>query len=48
MAEIKKNLLEGQCEVFDADLRTYFDTIPHKEVMDLVAQRISDKTYYTS
>ncbi len=43
VAEIKKNLLEGQCEVFDADLRAYFDTIPHKEVMDLVAQRISDK-----
>jgi group II intron reverse transcriptase/maturase len=41
--EIKKNLQEGRCDVFDADLSAYFDTIPHKELMHLVAQRISDK-----
>ena len=41
--EIKKYLLEGKCEVFDADLSGYFDTIPHKELMYLIAQRISDK-----
>ena len=41
--EIKKNLLDGKCDVFDADLSAYFDTIPHKELMHLVAQRISDK-----
>jgi len=41
--EIKKNLLEGKCDVFDADLSAYFDTIPHKELMSLIAQRISDK-----
>jgi len=40
---IKKNLQEGRCEVFDADLRAYFETIPHKELMYLLGMRISDK-----
>lgn len=35
--------MKGNCDVFDADLSAYFDTIPHKELMFLVAQRISDK-----
>jgi len=41
--EVKKNLQEGRSDVFDADLSAYFDTIPHKELMHLVALRISDK-----
>ena len=41
--EIKRNLRKGKCDVFDADLSAYFDTIPHKELMYLIAQRISDK-----
>ncbi|MCK4559743.1 MAG: group II intron reverse transcriptase/maturase, partial [Calditrichia bacterium] len=41
--EIKKNLQEGKSDVFDADLSAYFDTIPHKELMHVVALRISDK-----
>ena len=40
---IKEKLQNGKAEVFDADLSAYFDTIPHKELMFLVAQRISDK-----
>jgi len=43
VGEIKKNLQQGYCNVFDADLSAYFDTIPHTELMYLVAQRISDK-----
>ncbi len=41
--EIKQNLQAGKSEVFDADLSAYFDTIPHKELMHLLALRISDK-----
>ena len=40
--EIKQNLQGGKCEVFDADLSAYFDTIPHKELMHLLALRIAD------
>ena len=40
--EIKQNLLGGKCEVFDADLSACFDTIPHKELMHLLALRIAD------
>ena len=29
--------------MFDADLSAYFDTIPHKELLQLVGKRISDK-----
>jgi len=41
--EIYENLKNGNKEVYDADLSAYFDTIPHKELMFLVAQRVSDK-----
>lgn len=40
---IKKNLQSGKSEVYDADLSSYFDTIPHKELMHLISLRISDK-----
>lgn len=40
--EIKKNLKEGNMEVYDADLSSYFDTIPHNKLMILLGQRISD------
>ena len=41
--QIKGNLKAGKSDVFDADLSAYFDTIPHKELMHLIAIRISDK-----
>ena len=40
---IKKNLQEGKCDVLDADLSAYFDTIPHKELLQLIGMRISDR-----
>ena len=43
ITEIKNHLKSGKCDIFDADLSAYFDTIPHKELMILVARRISDK-----
>jgi RNA-directed DNA polymerase len=33
---------DGNCWVVDADLKSYFDTIPHEELMRDMRQRISD------
>ncbi len=40
---IKENLQEGKTEVYDADLASYFDTIPHDKLLKTVSLRISDK-----
>jgi len=37
------HLKAGYTDVVDADLSKYFDTIPHDELMQCVARRISDK-----
>jgi len=42
LAEVHKALLHGYCEVVDADLAKYFDTIPHQELLTAIAERISD------
>jgi RNA-directed DNA polymerase len=41
--EIKQALLAGKTEVFDGDLTSYFDTIPHDKLVIALEQRISDK-----
>ena len=41
--EVHKLLCEGYTEVVDADLSKYFDSIPHKELMQSVARRIVDR-----
>jgi RNA-directed DNA polymerase len=40
--EVHKLLKRGYTEVVDADLSSYFDTIPHHELMQSVARRVSD------
>ena len=40
--EIVRALRSGRTEVLDADLSKYFDTIPHRELLRLVAKRVSD------
>lgn len=35
-------LMEGKREVVDADISGYFDTIPHAELLNKVARRVSD------
>lgn len=42
MDKIKKALLSGKVEVVDADLSSYFDMIPHRQVLRQVAKRVSD------
>jgi RNA-directed DNA polymerase len=40
--DVAHTLNKGYCEVIDADLSKYFDTIPHADLMAVVADRISD------
>jgi group II intron reverse transcriptase/maturase len=42
MEVIAAALCSGRTEVVDADLSSYFDTIPHRELMRRVARRVSD------
>ncbi len=42
LEEIKENLQQGRREVYDADLQSYFDTIPHEKLMACVQKRIVD------
>jgi RNA-directed DNA polymerase len=42
LEEIRQNLQEGRREVYDADLQSYFDTIPHDKLMACVQKRVVD------
>jgi len=41
--DINLSLRQGYTNVIDADLSKYFDTIPHSNLMAVVAERINDK-----
>ena len=42
MAAVSVALRQGHWEVIDADLSSYFDTIPHAKLLAVVAERIAD------
>jgi len=41
---IRENLKSGRTEVYDADLKGYFDTIPHDKLMACVRMRVTDRS----
>ncbi len=44
LEDIRKNLNEGRSEIYDADLSSYFDTIDHQLLMNLLKDRIADRS----
>ena len=44
LEKIRGHLEAGYREVYDADLKGYFDSIPHAELLQLVSARIADRT----
>lgn len=42
LREVDRQLKEGYTHVVDADLKSYFDSIPHAKLMERVEERISD------
>ena len=44
LSEIKAVIEKGHPVVYDADLRAYFDTIPHEKLMACVEMRVSDRS----
>ena len=42
LREVDRLLKEGYTWVVDADVKSYFDTIPHNRLLDLIKERVSD------
>jgi RNA-directed DNA polymerase len=42
LEQVRTNLQQGRRQVYDADLQSYFDTIPHEKLMLAVQKRIVD------
>jgi RNA-directed DNA polymerase len=41
---VRGHLQSGRTEVYDADLKSYFDTIPHDQLLKAVQMRITDRS----
>ncbi len=44
---IREHLSHGLVEVYDADLKSYFDTIPHDQLMKCLERRLADRMVLT-
>lgn len=44
LAEIRNHLQAGRREVYDADLQSYFDTIPHDQLLKCLRMRVTDRS----
>jgi len=42
LAEIREAIQSGKCSVYDADLKGYFDSIPHEKLIECVRMRVVD------
>ncbi|MGG1680265.1 group II intron reverse transcriptase/maturase [Neobacillus sp. NRS-1170] len=40
--KIRKDLMEGYTYVIDADIKTYFDSIPHDKLIELIKEEVVD------
>lgn len=44
LGDLRASVAEGWASVYDADLRSYFDRIPHEQLMKCLKKRISDRS----
>jgi RNA-directed DNA polymerase len=44
LEQIRENLKAGRREVYDADLQSYFDTIPHDKLLKALQTRVVDRS----
>jgi RNA-directed DNA polymerase len=44
LKQIQTHLHAGRNEIYDADLSSYFDTIPHDRLMEAVERRVADRS----
>ena len=44
LEQIRENLQAGRREVYDADLQSYFDTIPHEKLLKALQTRVVDRS----
>ena len=44
LTAVKELIVKGHAAVYDADLKAYFDTIPHDKLMACVEMRVSDRS----